>query len=135
MSARPRLVDENLVCALGEGAASLNLSPSDLGPLAPDLPAPAVSAQLEIPRLARSPPPRPGPAPRSRATLEERPRVRDARGPRAAAAPPASARLPAPSLRAPQASLPPVVTLTTSVCAWAGGLRVTARVRVGRPAP
>lgn len=52
--------------------------------------------------------PHPAPAPRSRATLEERPRVRDARGPRAAAASPASARLPAPSLRAPQASLPPV---------------------------
>lgn len=126
MSARPRLVYENLVCALGEGAASLNLSPSGLGPPASDLPAPAVSAQLEIPRLPRpprSPPPCPGPAPRSSATLEERPRVRDARGPRAAAASPASAGLPAPSLRAPQASLPPV------------GDTHHFRVRLGRGAP
>ena len=137
MSARPRLVYENLVCALGEGAASLNLSPSGLGPPAPDLPAPAGSAQLEIPRRPRSPPPCPGPA------RPPGPETRSRSGPGYATreAPERRPRLPPTPGSAPLASgrrrllYLHSVTLTTSVCAWAGGLRVTARVRVGRPAP
>lgn len=132
-------------CVLwGRGRRALTIPPIlAWGSRPPTSPPPADSAWLEIPRfLARThtPPARPGP--RSTAPLAERPGVRDSREQRAAAASAAGARL-----RAPRPAVGgrhrflhlPSVTLTTSVCAWAGGcsgsLRRSSGLLAQRPAP
>lgn len=81
MSARPGRVDENLVCAPGEGAVSLPRSPPGLGPRPRALPA---ASTLRSPG---NPPPahlrRPGPSvqrPRSRAARGTRRARTDSRG-------------------------------------------------------
>lgn len=124
-------------CALwGRGQRTLTFPLRGWGAPAPDLP-----AASRLCSVGNPPPSQPAPTsarPGPQVQREERPRVRGARGPRGAAASPTSARLRAPSLAAHgRRRLPYLhsVTLTTSVCAWAGGLWVTARVRVGRPAP
>lgn len=121
MSARPGRVDENLVCAPGEGAVSLPRSPPGLGPRPRALPA---ASTLRSPG---NPPPahlrRPGPAVQRRA--RGRRGALGAHGPTAAAAPPAGAKVPRCSLRPrrPQASPPPL------------GDTHHFRVRPGRGAP
>lgn len=124
MSARPRLVYENLVCTLGEGAESLNLSPSGLGGPGPRSPrrqpallywkSPAFPAR---PYLGPARPP--GPA---RGATQGARRARPERGSRVSHQCPAerpSSRCPRP----PQASLPPL------------GDTHHFRVRLGRGAP
>lgn len=125
---RPGLLDQNLQRAPGEGEAVRHLSPPSLGPLPRALPAAGAprSALLAWKSPARTPPPARalGPAPRSRAARGTRRARTDGRG-RASC----QRQVPRLPLRRRRPQLPhlPSATLTTSVCARAGGCSALGR--------
>lgn len=149
MSARSRLVYENLVCALRRGRRALTSPLRGLGPSPTTSRPPAGSARLEIPRPHPHAPTPPGPsrpAPRSQSGPGCATRKKRELRPRLLTAPRSALLAPRPSPRRPvvrgrrRILHLPSVTLTTSVCAQTRGLRSLRGSRSGgllakRPAP
>lgn len=149
MSARSRLVYENLVCALRRGRRAATSPLRGLGPSPTTSRPPAGSARLEIPRPHPHAPTPPGPsrpAPRSQSGPGCATRKNRELRPRLLTAPRSALLAPRPSPRRPvvrgrrRILHLPSVTLTTSVCAQTRGLRSLRGSRSGgllakRPAP